>query len=105
MDKVFLNQVKHGGTVIAASGDLGASGFTLFTGVQPTPMAGYPASSPFVLSVGGTMGDPEPDGLWCNGHYGGEQAWNETPAPIGPAAGAGGGAPSVVYRRRPGSSA
>jgi subtilase family serine protease len=99
MDKVFLNQVKHGGTVIAASGDLGASGFTPFVGA-PTPMAGYPASSPFVLSVGGTMGSPGPDGLWSNGHYGSEQAWNEI-APIGPGAGAGGGAPSVVYQAPP----
>ena len=76
MDKLFLNQVRHGGTVVAASGDFGASGFTPFVG-PPSPMAGYPASSPFVLSVGGTMGDPAPAGLWSNGHYGGEQAWNE----------------------------
>ena len=109
MDKVFLNQVKHGGTVIAASGDLGASGFTLFTGGPPTPMAGYPASSPFVLSVGGTMGNPGPDGLWSNGHYGGEQAWNEIVPPAGPDAwptqepGAAHRASSI--RRRPGSSA
>ncbi len=46
-------------------------------GRRRRPMAGYPASSPFVLSVGGTMGNPGPDGLWSNGHYGGEQAWNE----------------------------
>src|SRR4051794_38648346 len=98
-DKLFLNQVLHGGTVVASSGDLGASGFTPFVG-PPTPMAGYPASSPFVLSVGGTMGNPFPDGLWSNGHYGGEQAWNEI-APIGPGAGAGGGAPSVVYHAPP----
>ncbi len=96
MDKLFLNQVLHGGTVIAASGDLGASGFTPFAGEPITPMAGYPASSPFVLSVGGTMGGTFPTGLWSNGGYGSEQAWNEI-APVGPGAGAGGGAPSVVY--------
>ena len=96
MDKLFLNQVLHGGTVIASSGDLGASGFTPFVGA-PAPMAGYPASSPLVLSVGGTMGSTYPTGLWNHGRYGGEQAWNEI-APIGPGAGAGGGAPSVVYR-------
>ena len=55
MDKLFLNQILHGGTIVAASGDLGASGFTPFFGA-PVPMAGYPASSPFALSVGGTMG-------------------------------------------------
>jgi subtilase family serine protease len=99
MDKLFLNQVQHGGTVVASSGDLGASGFTPFVG-PPIPMAGYPASSPFVLSVGGTMGSTFPTGLWSNGHYGGEQAWNEL-VPFDPGAGAGGGAPSVVYHAPP----
>jgi subtilase family serine protease len=99
MDRLFLNQVQHGGTVVASSGDLGASGFTPFSG-PPVPMAGYPAASPFVLSVGGTMGDPFPTGLWSNGHYGGEQAWNEL-VPFDPGAGAGGGAPSVVYHAPP----
>src|SRR3954468_9700251 len=96
MDKLFLNQVLHGGTVVASSGDFGASGFTPFVG-PPTAMAGYPASSPFVLSVGGTMGGTFPTGLWSNGRYGSEQAWNEL-VPFDPGAGAGGGAPSVVYK-------
>lgn len=101
MDKLFLNQVQRGGTILASSGDLGASGFTIAPGFgPPRPMAGYPASSPFVLSVGGTMGDPFPTGLWSHGHYGGEQAWSEI-APVGPGAGAGGGAPSVVYHAPP----
>jgi subtilase family serine protease len=96
MDKLFLNQVLHGGTVVAASGDFGASGFTPFVG-QPSPMAGYPASSPFVLSVGGTMGNPAPAGLWNRGRYGGEQAWNELLPAVFPGGGAGGGAPSILY--------
>jgi subtilase family serine protease len=102
MDKVFLSQVLHGGTVVAASGDFGASGLTPFVGA-PSAMAGYPASSPYVLSVGGTMGGSYPTGLWNNGAYGSEQAWNEL-LPTGscfPCAGAGGGAPSVVYRTLP----
>ena len=99
MDRVFLNQVQHGGTVVASSGDLGASGFTPFVG-PPAPMAGYPASSPFVLSVGGTMGSTFPTGLWEHGHYGAEQAWNEL-VPFFPGAGAGGGAPSIVYHAPP----
>ena len=98
MDKVFFNQVRHGGTVVAASGDLGASGFTPFYGA-PSPMAGYPASSPFVLSVGGTMGGTYPTGLWNNGAYGSEQVWNEVLA--SGFAGAGGGAPSTVYPAPP----
>jgi subtilase family serine protease len=100
MDKLFLNQVLHGGTVVAASGDFGASGFTPFVGL-PSPMAGYPASSPFVLSVGGTMGNPAPEGLWNKGRYGGEQAWNELLPAVFPGAGAGGGAPSAIYPAPP----
>jgi subtilase family serine protease len=97
LDQLYLNQVRSGGTVVAASGDLGASGAGPFVGGPPVPMAGYPASSPLVLSVGGTMGLPYPQGLWNAGQYGGEQAWNE-PIPFAPGAGAGGGAPSVVYK-------
>ena len=43
------------------------------------------------------MGLPFPQGLWNAGVYGGEQAWSE-PVSVFPGAGAGGGAPSVVYR-------
>ena len=97
LDKLYLSHVLGGGTVVASSGDLGASGVGPFVGGPPVPMAGYPASSPFVLSVGGTMGAPYPQGLWNSGEYGGEQAWSE-PVPFFPGAGAGGGAPSVVYK-------
>jgi subtilase family serine protease len=96
LDQVFLTHVRDGGTVVAASGDLGASGYGPFAGGPPVPMAGYPASSPYVLSVGGTMGAPDAQGLWNHGQYGGEQAWNEF-VPFDPGAGAGGGAPSTVY--------
>jgi subtilase family serine protease len=97
LDKLYLSQVRNGGTVVAAAGDLGASGVGPFVGGPPVPMAGYPAASPFVLSVGGTMGLPSPQGLWNAGEYGGEQAWSE-PVSFFPGAGAGGGAPSVVYK-------
>ena len=97
LDQLYLSEVRSGGTVVAASGDLGASGVGPFVGGPRVPMAGYPASSPFVLSVGGTMGLPYPQGLWHAGQYGAEQAWNE-PVPFFPGAGAGGGAPSVVYK-------
>jgi subtilase family serine protease len=96
LDQLYLSHVRSGGTLVASSGDLGASGIGPFVGGPPVPMAGYPASSPFVLSVGGTMGLPYPQGLWHAGQYGVEQAWNE-PVPFAPGAGAGGGAPSVVY--------
>jgi subtilase family serine protease len=64
-------------------------------------MAAYPASDPLVLAVGGTMGNPYPDGLLTDeGTYGGEQVWNE-PSPFAPQAGASGGAPSVVFNAPP----
>ena len=97
LDQLYLSHVRKGGTVVAASGDLGASGYGPLVGGPPVPMAGYPASSPYVLSVGGTMGAPDAQGLWNNGQYGGEQAWNEF-VPFYPGAGAGGGAPSTVYK-------
>jgi subtilase family serine protease len=99
MQGAYLNQVLHGGTVIASSGDYGASNLTGLADECPdvSVMAGFPASSPFVLAVGGTMGDPAPGGLWSHGHYGGEQAWNESLPTIFPGAGATGGAPSVVF--------
>jgi len=96
MDKAFASLALHGGTAVAASGDLGATNNTIFTGVQPTPMASYPASSPLVLAVGGTEGNAYPGGLWNNGQYGGEQVWNEVFLDTGQI-GASGGAPSTVY--------
>lgn len=88
-DKLFLAQVLHGGTVVTSAGDFGASNG------NDTVTASYPASSPFVLAVGGTEGNPYPGGLWNNGHYGGEQVWNEVIPGVG--FGATGGAPSAIY--------
>jgi len=104
---MYLDVVRHGGTVLAAAGDLGASNGTeieqiLFPelGVTPSAMAAYPASDPLVLAVGGTEGNPYPDGLLSDaGTYGGEQAWNEI-SPFGDP-GAGGGAPSAVFDAPP----
>jgi subtilase family serine protease len=95
MDKVFASQALHGGSVVAAAGDYGATGLAPFYGFEPVPVAGYPASSPLVLSVGGTQGNPYPGGLWNRGRYGREQVWNEVFSDG--SAGAGGGGPSVVY--------
>jgi subtilase family serine protease len=78
-DQLYAQLTLGGGTVVTASGDLG------------TAFVAYPASSPFTLAVGGTMGNPYPGGLWANGRYGGEQAWSE------PGLGAGGGGASSVY--------
>jgi subtilase family serine protease len=99
LDALYLAHVQGGGTIVAASGDLGASGLGGLFGLA-RPIAGYPASSPLVLGVGGTMGSPFPQGLWNAGRYGGEQAWNELIS-LSPGAGAGGGAPSIVYPAPP----
>jgi subtilase family serine protease len=104
---MYLDVLRGGGTVLAASGDLGASNGTELEamffpelGVKPSAMAAYPASDPLVLAVGGTEGNPYPDGLLSDaGTYGGEQAWNEI-SPFG-APGAGGGAPSAVFDAPP----
>ena len=104
---MYLDAVRRGGTVLAASGDLGASNGTELEamffpelGVTPSVMAAYPASDPLVLAVGGTEGNPYPLGLLSDaGTYGAEQAWNEI-SPFG-APGAGGGAPSAVFDAPP----
>lgn len=101
LDQLYLAHVRTGGTIVAASGDLGATGLLPFIpGAPVSPSADYPASSPFVLAVGGTMGAQYPFGLWVNGRYGAEQAWNEL-IPVAPGAGASGGAPSIVYPAPP----
>ena len=89
MHAVFRQATALRETLVAASGDLGAT-FTPLTGGN-TPVASYPASDPLVTAVGGTMPLQGPGGLLVNGAYGGEQVWNEPP-------GASGGAPSVLFR-------
>lgn len=98
-DPLYLLALLRGGTVLAASGDLGASNGTELEGVTPSAMAAYPASDPLVLAVGGTEGNPYPGGLLtADGTYGGEQAWNEV---VFGTPGAGGGAPSVLFDAPP----
>jgi subtilase family serine protease len=99
---MYLDVLRKGGTVLAASGDLGASNGTeleslMFPelGITPSPMAAYPASDPLVLSVGGTEGTPL---ATDSGAYGSEQAWSEIF--LGQPA-AGGGAPSAVFEAPP----
>jgi len=94
-EPLYAAAIAHGGTILASSGDYGATNLTTFT--EPTPMASYPASSPLVLAVGGTQGKSA-NGLWhLPGKYGGEQVWNEITPTIFPGAGASGGAPSTVF--------
>jgi subtilase family serine protease len=89
---IYLAATEQGDSFTAASGDFGA------TNGNPYAVADYPASDPLVLAIGGTQGHPYPNGLWRNGHYGGEEVWNEpdfADQQLGPLAG--GGAPSVIW--------
>jgi hypothetical protein len=90
LHRVYSGATALGLTLVAGSGDLGAGGYE-GTGI----VAAYPASDPLVTAVGGTQGDPWPNGLWNDnpGGYGAEAAWNET----FPFQGATGGAPSQLF--------
>jgi subtilase family serine protease len=90
--QLYQAAVAHGITVLASSGDLGAT-----NGSFPFANAGYPASDPFVTAVGGTQGLPLGNlvTLTASGApvgYGAEAVWNE--AWIGAA---GGGAVSALF--------
>jgi subtilase family serine protease len=83
LEQIYADHVSHDGTVLASAGDFGAG-------------PSFPASSPSVVSVGGTQGGQYPGGLWRNGHYGSEEVWNE------PLYGrATGGGPSAVFPAPP----
>jgi subtilase family serine protease len=83
LEQIYADHVSDNGTVLASAGDLGAG-------------PSFPASSPLVVSVGGTQGGQYPGGLWKNGHYGSEEVWNE------PWYGrATGGGPSAVFQAPP----
>ena len=99
--RIYTQATHFGETLVASSGDAGAT-FTQYTGTTTPALAGYPASDPLVTGVGGTMGNPYPDGLYtfpdlahfANGGYGGEQTWNEGPYGFDAATG---GAPSMLF--------
>lgn len=86
-----------GDTILASAGDSGAT-WTSILGTTSPAYASYPASDPLVTGVGGTQGLPYGNGLLVNGHYGGEQAWNEPDPFIDSATG---GAPSVLFAAPP----
>jgi len=95
MNSMFMKHVLTGGSVVAASGDYGATGLSWMYG-EPTQATAFPASSPFAVGVGGTMGGDYPAGLWQNGRYGSEQVWNEPDFGL-----ASGGGPSQLFPAPP----
>ena len=64
----------EGVTVLASAGDSGTANPDVNGNTYPFPTVGYPASSPWVTSVGGTS-------LYAdtNGNYQSETVWNEGP--------------------------
>ncbi len=98
----YAAAVQRGITVLASSGDLGAT-----NGAFPIANAGFPASDPFVTSVGGTQGLPLGNLVTLSGNctppaatactptgYGAEQVWNEAWIQA-----AGGGAVSAFFEQ------
>ena len=101
----FINASKHGVTVLASSGDQGASGPVNAAGtLSSSPVTAWPPSDPLVTGVGGTNvrldssgNRTAPDTVWndsrnaaVNEHYFGD---------TGPNALAGGGGKSVFFSR------
>jgi subtilase family serine protease len=87
--RVYAGAVALGDSILAATGDWGASG-TGDTGI----VAWYPATDPLVTAIGGTQGHPWPIGLQNPlGGYGAEETWNESVY----GGGATGGAPSQLF--------
>jgi subtilase family serine protease len=91
--RLFVEATALGDTLIASTGDAGAT-WTQYTGTTTPALAAYPASDPLVTSIGGTEGNPYPEGLYnpVTSGYGGEQVWNESDFDA-----AGGGAPSILF--------
>lgn len=96
----YVDALAQGITVLASTGDLGAS-----NGAFPVANAGFPASDPFVTAVGGTQGLPLGNLVTLSGicappattscapvAYGAEQVWNEAWIDA-----AGGGAVSALF--------
>jgi kumamolisin len=57
MDDLFARAVAQGINIFVASGDSGSAGCNSDLSPDPRPIAGWPASNPYVVSVGGTTID------------------------------------------------
>lgn len=114
-DQVFKKGLARHDNFFASSGDdgsLGVSKLARGTGTYSVPTVGWPASSPYVVSVGGTQlqrgwtwNPSSNDAFTASGDYNpaywqstpsgnSEAAWNESWAPIGT-----GGGVSTIYSK------
>lgn len=102
----YINAQRAGITVLAASGDDGATDATDATGdtLSTTPVTSWPPSDPLVTGVGGTEVDLDANG----NRLAPDVAWNDTnnvavnegiAGDAGPNAIAGGGGKSVIFPR------
>jgi hypothetical protein len=112
LNQLFEQANAEGITIVGSSGDSGATGCDS-SGLASEGLAvGFPGSSPFVTSAGGTMfsGDVNTTGsYWSTGNsttgesalgYIPEQPWNETTGTQGlDAGGAGGGGASAFFAK------
>jgi subtilase family serine protease len=94
LDAALRADRDHDVTVVAASGDKGATSDLHFGSTTPVKEVSLPASDPWVLAAGGTS-------LTANGAYTRETAWNTLPAPPAPDDGssASGGGFSHLFAR------
>ena len=91
----FANAALHGVTVLASSGDNGATDYQLDQQtLYDHQVNSWPSSDPLVTSVGGTQLHLDADG----NRLAPDNVWNDTA--LGPD-GAGGGGPSHVFARPP----
>ena len=89
----FENAAAHGVSVLAASGDAGATDATIGSGFFPFRAVGWPSSDPLVTSVGGTQLHLDENGV----RLAPDNVWNDTALFGSPAAG--GGGVSTVFAR------
>ncbi|HTZ44942.1 MAG TPA: S53 family peptidase [Jatrophihabitans sp.] len=85
----FVNAAQHGVTVLASSGDTGATNYNLDgSALYPTQVNSWPSSDPLVTSIGGTQLHLDADG----NRTAPDQVWND-------GYGAGGGGVSEYFSR------
>lgn len=91
----FVNAQQHNVTVLASSGDVGASGlFPDGSCCYPYRVNSWPSSDPLVTSVGGTQLHLDLAG----NRIAPDNVWNDFPV-FGPGAGVAGGGQSAVFAR------
>jgi subtilase family serine protease len=90
----YVNAQANNVTVLAASGDAGATDFkTNLSDYYPFPVTSWPPSDPLVTAVGGTQLNLDPNG----NRTAPDQVWNDQAFFGAPAAG--GGGRSIVFSR------